>query len=517
MTSSRPASRSAAALRWAGVGLVVAALHALWSLAVPLMASPDEPSHAVRAAAVARGQWSGELGPAASDASRPGAATTVRLPSDWIQVVLLPNCLAFDSSQPASCQQPVAPPDGSLQPVDTYAGQYPPLYYALVGWPSRFLHAEASVYAMRLLSGAIAAAFLVWGFARLRSTTSASAAIWGALAAVTPTVVFMGASVNPQGLEIASAFAFWAACLALVTGSAPPSRGLVLQVGVAGAVLVNSRSSGPVWALLAVAVSLLLADRSRLQQLVASHRLRWAGGAGLAAGGLAAWWIVTHGDVVSGRGLYPQYANPVAAARVLLGFTNAYLHQMIGEFGWLDAPAPPVTTLLWFVAIGSLLLVSLAIRGRIRGSLTIVVASLAVFAAPFVLQIPTAVDAGIIWQGRYALPAAVGVPMVASAVLSRAPAAVVETTRVMTGWIVGGLAVAHVSAFLWASRRYSEGLDGELLTGRPEWSSPIGYLSGVGIYTLVVALLSWLAWRDLRTESSPQTAPSRALVTEAGH
>ncbi len=250
---------------------------------------------------------------------------------------------------------------------------------------------------------------------------------------------------------------------------------------------------------------------------MASHRLRWAGGAGLAAGGLAAWWIVTHGDVVSGRGLYPQYANPVAAARVLLGFTNAYLHQMIGEFGWLDAPAPPVTTLLWFVAIGSLLLVSLAIRGRIRGSLTIVVASLAVFAAPFVLQIPTAVDAGIIWQGRYALPAAVGVPMVASAVLSRAPAAVVETTRVMTGWIVGGLAVAHVSAFLWASRRYSEGLDGELLTGRPEWSSPIGYLSGVGIYTLVVALLSWLAWRDLRTESSPQTAPSRALVTEAGH
>src|SRR5437868_6439956 len=38
-----------------------ALLTSLWALATPLMAVPDEPAHAIRAAAVARGQLIGDL------------------------------------------------------------------------------------------------------------------------------------------------------------------------------------------------------------------------------------------------------------------------------------------------------------------------------------------------------------------------------------------------------------------------------------------------------------------------
>ncbi|TAM92892.1 MAG: DUF2142 domain-containing protein, partial [Jatrophihabitans sp.] len=163
MGASPPSPRTRVAARWVSLGLALFALQAIWSASIPLMASPDEPSHVVRAAAVAHGQWSGTLGAAPADASTPGTATTVQLPADYAQAVALPNCFAFRSDQPASCQQPVAPANGATAPVQTFAGQYPPLYYALVGWPSRFLAVEPAIYAMRLVSAALASALLVWG------------------------------------------------------------------------------------------------------------------------------------------------------------------------------------------------------------------------------------------------------------------------------------------------------------------------------------------------------------------
>jgi hypothetical protein len=44
-----------------------------------------------------------------------------------------------------------------------FAGQNPPLCYALVGWPSLLLTGEAGPYAMRLVSAAISAAMLACG------------------------------------------------------------------------------------------------------------------------------------------------------------------------------------------------------------------------------------------------------------------------------------------------------------------------------------------------------------------
>lgn len=491
---------------WLGLGLGLVALHTIWSVSIPLMASPDEPSHVVRAAAVARGQWSGELGAPPTDASAPGAATTVQLPSDYAQVVKLPNCFAFHPDQPASCQQTVTPANGSTAPVATFAGQYPPLYYALVGWPSRFLSAESSIYAMRIVSGVIASAFLLWGAARLRTTTLPAAATWATLVAITPMTLFMGATVNPEALEISSAVAFWAACLALARSDGAPGRGALVQAVVAGGVLVNSRTSGPVWAVVIVVVALVLAPRGRVRQLWAARSMRWAVGAAVAAGLAATAWVATHGGVVTGHHLFPQYASPLRVARAILSETHAYFLQMIGDFGWLDAPSPPLTTVLWFVAAGALLLVGLAVDGPRRVKVALVLAALAVVAAPVVLQIPTAADTGIIWQGRYTLPAAVGVPMVAAAALTGR--GLDELVRRMARWVVPAVAVAQVAAFWWAMRRYSEGLAGSLLTRSPHWSSPLGYLSAVALYAVVVAAVTGAAWFSLRPDRTTCERPS---------
>jgi len=82
---------------WALGGILLFALAAACSVATPLMASPDEPSHVVKAAAVVRGQWSGALGSEPTDGSRPGAGTIVYLPTDIAASVVLPICSGISS------------------------------------------------------------------------------------------------------------------------------------------------------------------------------------------------------------------------------------------------------------------------------------------------------------------------------------------------------------------------------------------------------------------------------------
>lgn len=485
-------------LTWVGIGALVVALTALWSLAVPLMASPDEPSHVVKAAAVARGQWSGELGPVPTDRSRPGAATTVILPSDYAVVVSLPNCLAFHPETSADCQPAVAPADGTA-PVETFAGQYPPLYYLLVGWPSLWLGAEASVYAMRLVSALLAGVLLTWGAYRTWRELPRPA-LWGVLVAATPMALFLGGTVNPQGLEIAAGFSFFAACLALVRSERGPSTAALVQATVSGALLVNVRTTSPVWAAAIVVAALLVARPGRWSALVRHRGARWAAVAAALASVAAIAWVVLHGAIVTGGGLYPEYANPLRTASAVVQQWSAYLTNMVGDFGWLDTPAPAATLLAWSVAGGALLLLGLTAPASRRSRTGLVLLVLAVAAAPVVFQVPTASDVGLIWQGRYVLPLAVGIPLLAALPLADEPATLTERWRRVLRAVVPVLLVGHVAAFLAASRRYAEGAGGELVTLTPHWSSPVGYLTGVALYAVVATALAVVAWRAARPD-----------------
>src|SRR5665648_911104 len=177
--------------------------------------------------------------------------------------------------------------------------------------PGRRARAEAAVFGMRLVSAALAAGFLTWGAARVTSTLGARAATWAIAAAITPMCLFLGGTVNPQGLEVATAFSFWAACLALALGTGAPSTGTFVQVAVSGAVLVNVRASSPVWAVGAVVVALILAPPGRWREVLRQRSARWVGLTGALASIGAVSWLATH-PAVTGGGLFPEYADPVS-------------------------------------------------------------------------------------------------------------------------------------------------------------------------------------------------------------
>ena len=305
-------------------------------------------------------------------------------------------------------------------------------------------------------------------------------------------------------MSAAASISFWAACLTLVSRPGPPSTGALVQAAVCGAALVNIRASSPLWALAIVVVVVLVAPPGRLRELVRHRLAPWLGGAAVLASLAAVGWIGTHGEIVSARHLYPQFASTKVTLLLISGRTQEYVQNMIGNFGWLDTPAPPLTYVAWYVAAGAVTLLALS-SARVRPKIALALLICAVAVAPFVLQLPTASGAGLIWQGRYALPLAVGVPLLAALLLGEQRPQVVEFLRRVFRGTLPVVVVGQVAAFYWASRRYADGATGHLLTFSPQWTSPIGYLTGTALYAATCTALAVMVWRGAR--ATPDAVP----------
>lgn len=496
---------------WLPVGALLGALAVLWSLGTPLMASPDEPSHAIKAAAVVRGQLAGELGDAPEDETQPGVPTYVTVPSDIAAATTLPDCFRFDDEISAGCQPTVPARTADAVRTATYAGQYPPLYYAVVGWPSLFLTGEAALYGMRLASALVGAAMLTWGLVPLARQPRL---LWGAVVGITPMATYMAGMINPNGLEIAAGFAFWTACLSLVRDEVRTST--AVQATVAGAVLVTVRTSGPVWALLIVGLCALAARSGALRPALRTPQFRWAAAGAGAAGAVAVLWILTHGEVVSTTGLHPELGAPRLVAAAMLLSTGMFFEQMIGNFGWLDTAAPYPTVLAWVGATTALLLVAVAARQRRRDLWAVLLAGASVVALPVVLTIPTAAATGLIWQGRYVLPLAIGVPVLAAWLTLGVTGQGATLLDRMGGATWAVLVPAHLAAYYWAVRRYTTGVDGPWVTLSPEWQPPVSPLLLVAGCGAALLGLAWYANRAATAAAERGAAPLGWDAAERG-
>ena len=167
---------------------------------------------------------------------------------------------------------------------------------------------------------------------------------------------------------------------------------------------------------------------------------------------------------------------------------------MIGLFGWLDTPSPALTYLLWTVAIGFLFLLAVMVAKR-RHVLLILGLVIATIVVPVVLEFPAYRDVGsVFWQGRYTLPLAVGIPIVAAMSI-----ACTEIGRrlykLRLHWIIGGIvAVGSTLAFAQNLRRYTVGYNGDVWYWlRPQWSPPASPLLLTVVYVIaVVAFVGWV-------------------------
>jgi len=457
---------------WTFAALLVPML--LWSLASPLGSIPDEPSHAIRAAAVVRGEiitgaWVGDPSTARADVPAYVAGLTGL------------TCFAGHPNVTPSCAHAQTTDPDSIVTIGTSSGNNGPLYYAIIGLPTLFLDGDVSLYAMRFVNALLCAAALAVMIMQLKTLPRSRWAIAGSVIAITPMVLFLSGSVNPNAIELASAGALLGTLIAFIRA---PGRHLVQAERVVLAVaalglLVNTRSIALLWVLLIVAGALAFATRKSL------HRL---------ARRPSTWSLVALSAAVC-VGAIVWYANPTpfapnASTTQPTGFGSAIVSMAIrtfdfaggyvGIFGWLDTPSPAFTLIVWSAVVVAMILAAF-IWGSGRARLAAAGFGAAMVLVPPVTQAILAPQFGYIWQSRYMLAILLCFLVACGLALdsSFAEAILPAKFRTLAAATIVLLALGQVMSFVWTLRRYIVGLNGALsdMLLRPSWQPPLGWLT----------------------------------------
>ncbi len=483
------------------VWVLLSALSAVWALATPIGASPDEPAHIVRAASVVRGELIGTP-------SKEG--NQVLVPA-YIAQTQHETCFAYHPERVGTCHLPPLAHPYATTWSHTTAGLYNPLYYAAVGWPTLLIHDTPAIYVMRIVSGILTSLFAALAFAVLWRLPRRGVLVLGFSVAMTPMLLFLDGSVNPNGIEATGTLAVFAGMIAIVLN---PDRSLLLGramlVMAAGIVAVNARGLSPLWVLLAVALPLLLVPLRDVLALLRRPAVLLAAG-GLALGTIAAlaWTVGTNSllNAVQNPDQTPQSypgvgTNPLSGFYITIVRTVEYLHGVIGVFGWLDTPAPPEVFFIWFGLMGIVLMAALVfLRSR---ALVFAGSLLAAYViAPPVIQGVYITGGGIIWQGRYAMPIFLCVIVGLAVVLAdRFPVVWSATAWRRLTWIsLIVVAFGQFYSFESTLRRYSVTPIGSLkqfLFGTPPWSPPGGVLLSLVLFAALLGIASVVVFRAVR-------------------
>jgi hypothetical protein len=486
--------------RWLLTTGLLFGLMALWGLATPIGAAPDEPTQLIKAAAVVRGELTGTPVP-----GKPTAVLGVRVPEAFARMLEAPDCYIGKPARAGSCAPAVAS-SGRLVHTITYVGRYPPLYYFVVGLPSLPFASTFGMHLMRLLSALLSALFLASAFESALCVTRSRTMVWGVAAAATPMALWLAGMVNPNGLEITSATCLWASGAALACDDRPLDRGrLLARAGIAATVLVQCRGLSLLWLAVILACLAACAKGGRLADVARAPAARAWGGVVGASCLLAIWWLVANDSLAVLPLDVPARGTPVSsvAARAF-GSTYALLHQMVGLLGSADVPLPTAAFVAWLVLVAVLVLMPLRGPRRILGASVALIVVVVVL--PALIETARAGTDGLIWQGRYTLPLAVGIPILASA--GSPPPAGGKPRWIGAAFSVL-LFVALADAYLATLRRYAVGAGGAFLPFGGSWEPPLG-APGVTLLFLAV-LASYSVWLRLLATAGPlpRASPAR--------
>jgi hypothetical protein len=305
----------------------------------------------------------------------------------------------------------------------------------------------------------------------LRLLGSKPAVMLGAGLALTPMALFSFGTYSSSGPEIAAAFCHVAALLRLRRSEeTPPELWPVLLTS--GVVLTTTRSLGPGWLALLDMGFIVVVGWSTVRRLVVAGG-RW-GRAYLPV-------VVTASATTFAWQLLVQPRPPQKARLIGEFVTRAWLdlgyqyRQQVGVLGWRDVMLPHGAYRLWTVVLLALL-ASAVVLSR-RGWLLVGVHALICIGAMMVITVFVAYPIGGSSQGRWTLPFAISLPLVAGELIAQDSKRCPRFRRWSPAIGLSLLAAVHVVAFWTAARRNAVGVGGpvQFLT-HSLWSPPLGWM-----------------------------------------
>lgn len=467
--------------------LAFTAMAVVWSVGTPTLGSADEASHAIKAAAVVRGEWVGtNVGP------RLSPATNVPLPTPYASLQAETACYRGKPDTPASCA-PAVPHVGGVLEVGTSAGRYPPFYYLITGWPSLVLSPPHALLAMRLvsavLSGFFLAAAVVAAAVRGRPMLAFATSV-----ATTPAVLFFAGVENPSGLEITVSVLVWVCGILLLVDRPPPrdARWLLAVLAGALAMLVLIRAISPLWAIVILALLMLGGAPGHVSRILRLRRTYLLGAGVVVFTLLAVTWTVGEHSLVLAPNT--QFAGQDLASSIRGMWTNtpSYVDQLVGVLGSLDTNGSYLAVVGWYAVVGMLMLLAFAFGSRRLGA-ALLLTAVAVVALPIAIGAPDVSKVGYAWQGRYTLPLAVGLPLLAAFALDQHRELLRPFRLRLTVVLALVLGTAEIFTVWTAVHRWAVGVNGPMDIYGARWQaahSTTGFL--IVALVVVAGFQVWL-------------------------
>ncbi len=386
-------------------------LFAIWVLVMPPFAGSDEYDHAYRAAAAARGEWG--VDPVV--ATR-GTGAFLKVPTDVVEAARS-ECQYLKYTKDSDC---IGTPAGDKRVVASGAGRYHPLFYAVIGTAAKPFDGTAALYAMRIATALLAAGFVA--MAALAASTWARSR-WpylGIAVACTPVAIYSSAIAAPNGVEMMSALALWMSLIGLLLAPPEHIRRLAVFAGVSGAVLATLRPLGPLWCLVAFAVVLLAVrpQQDRIRTLLRRPIVLGAAALVMVSALQATAWVLAVDALKLGveKEIHTTLGFRIGAAATQL---PAWVLQAIAAFPLRDDASHPAVYACYLILFG--VVATLGIRygtTRARIAIGLVVATVLLF--PYLTTVQSWDQYRGAWQGRYGLPVAMGIVLLAAHALDRA-------------------------------------------------------------------------------------------------
>lgn len=388
--------------------LVGSALLSLgWATSSPVGASPDEQAHMIYAWGVSTGQtlpWNADIRTPANSA----AMTIVQVPQA-IRDRPDETCYKFKAATPACSKQATDP--ANLDAAATYMTRYPPIYYLLVGIPMRIMLAigvsgSRMLVLTRVVSGLISAALMGWAAWAASRRFGKAPAVLAVAVTLTPQFLFLSASVNPNGFEIASAFAVAAFVMSAFFDArhggrirADTSVGLI----VCSLCLGLARPASLVWLVVLLALTLLRVDGKGVWRRFPAWLMAAVG----VVVAISAVWFVYLNTLRGGGISDHDRANwaaisPVERALFVILKFDDLMESGYGSLGWMDTQLPLLFFIVWLI-VAAYCVGHLLVTGGRRPLLRPRWA-LAALAAFMVAVAGQSYLAAFGWQGRYFLP-----------------------------------------------------------------------------------------------------------------
>ena len=466
-----------------------------WGLVVPLFAGPDEPGHFIKGAAVIRGELIGRDVPITA-AGEDYWATSVTLDRRFVNANSAASCFASHSNQPA-CPFDLNTGPSSDGLVYTNVGRYPPPAYAVYGLGSLLGPRNTAVHLARLLNALICSVLFACAAWSIRDRRRY--AYLALLVAVPPGTSFMSSIVNPSGPELVAAVALWLASGRLFASDEDGirlrfDRGDRLAWVTAGVTLCASRALGPLFAVAIVGFA-AVASNLDARELKSRCRRVWPHTSAIVLIGIAnvLWYVTvfntrTHVSAVAGA----PSLNFASRTIRTLGHIPVLISEMVGNFGWLDTPAPTLVVWAWTTAGAGIVVIAVS-----RGTDRLRVAMGATVVAAMALLVLGEEQANVLsrqlWtQGRHLEPLLLGLVLLPVFAPSQPLAPLARYVRHATVVSASLVGICQLHAL----RRYTIGLDNFSLVAvvrHPVWQPVITVWPTV----ILVALGLWLtiaAW-----------------------